>query len=544
MTERFKNIIRIIDQVYPRKLVLLAIIPIFISIFVDFNLVDFRYLLINLIWIPIFSSPSILFKSEWPKKLGGIIFFLMGLIEISHWLIIKGPLTTTSLLVIGNTNSQEAFEFLSLKSSIYLIVLLPYAFLFFYRFKSSGTEIKAKRLTTISILALFILGVFVTENAYHGRFLRKAVPQIVKVGFSFSDQLDFYRDASKSQEPRKVEAVTSFGVKEQCFVLIIGESCNRHHMSLYDAKRETSPKLKARKDLIVFEDVVSGYSNTIGSILAMLSESNLENKKSLKNSIDIFDVFTSAGFKTYWISNQPPYGIWENQVTALAQKADVNKFLNLSSNSSMEATLTASFDERLFQPFSEALNEESPKKLIILHLMGSHTSYKKRYPKAFDHFSYDNSREKVIAQYDNSVLYNDYVVDSLLNILSEYSRLKSQSVNSAIYLSDHGENVYDEMDKLGHDFSGILPKANVDIPFVVWLSESFNNQTTFSNSELEKRGNLPFVSDDLFHVILDINGIKTPILENERSLLEAPYNSMRNRILVNGVDYDSISINE
>lgn len=170
--------------------------------------------------------------------------------------------------------------------------------------------------------------------------------------------------------------------------------------------------------------------------------------------------------------------------------------------------------------------------------MGSHTSYKKRYPKGFDHFPFDSSREKVIAQYDNSVLYNDYVVDSLFQILSEYSNQQTQSINSAIYLSDHGENVYDEMDKLGHDFAGVLPKSNVDIPFVLWLPNNDKVNSILRGSELNNMRNRPFVSDDLFHAILGLNGIKSPYINNKRSVFDLSYNDLRQRVLTDGHDYD------
>ncbi len=218
--------------------------------------------------------------------------------------------------------------------------------------------------------------------------------------------------------------------------------------------------------------MISPYSNTINSVLSLMTESNLDNKKQQEQSIDLFDIFSSAGFKTYWLSNQLPYGIWENKITSLAKKADEYIFLNIASNSSMEATLTASFDSKLFVPFRNILGSDVTKKLIIVHLMGSHTSYKKRYPDSFNIFKGNSKKENIIAEYDNSVLYNDYIVDSLFSIISTYSSLNNKT-RSAIYLSDHGENVYDEANQVGHTYAEKLPKANVDIPFIVWLSDEY-----------------------------------------------------------------------
>lgn len=181
------------------------------------------------------------------------------------------------------------------------------------------------------------------------------------------------------------------------------------------------------------------------------------------------DIFSSAGYKTYWLSNQHPIGIWDNQVTVFAKKADHSHFVNIVSNSSMEATSATSYDSKLFTPFLKALQDSVDKKFIVLHLMGSHSSYSNRYPSDFNIFKGSNEKEKTIAEYDNSVYYNDFIVDNLLTILSRLSLKDTSEVVSCIYISDHGENVYDEMDRVGHDYSGKLPKSNVEIPFLVWV---------------------------------------------------------------------------
>ncbi len=524
------------DEIIPHDLFLLMNFPIIIGCFIDFALIDFRYLLINLVWLIMFSIPSILFKSSIPNKIGTIIFFIIGIIEICHWILIKGPVTVVSILTVGATNFQESMDFLSIKSSFLLLLLLPYIFLFIHslRQKREYEHYKGKYIAIILFVLISIS--FISENAINGRLVRKGVPQILKVCFSFSKQYVFYKQTEMNIKTKEVEAYTKNG-DDIIFVLIIGESLNRHHMSLYDYNRKTSPNLEERDDIFVFNDVVSPYSNTINSVLSLLSEANLYNKKKQEQSIDLFDIFSSAGFKTYWLSNQPPYGIWENRITSLAKKADKYLFVNMASNSSMEATLTASFDEKLFTPFKDILNYDENKKLIIVHLMGCHTSYKKRYPNEFNVFNGDTKKEKIIAEYDNSVLYNDYIVDSLLNISSEYSTLNNK-ITSVIYLSDHGENVYDEADQIGHTYTGKLPKANVDIPFIAWFSDDFKKKHPLKLIEIQDNIKKPYVTDDLFHSIIDINNIETPYLEATRSLFNKDFNYKRKRILADSKNYD------
>jgi heptose-I-phosphate ethanolaminephosphotransferase len=307
-------------------------------------------------------------------------------------------------------------------------------------------------------------------------------------------------------------------------------------MSLYGYGRETNPLLEKRNDIKVFDDVVSPYSNTLNSVLTILSESNLINKKEVTKSINVFDVFHSAGFKTYWLSNQSPIGIWDNQVTVFANQADVTKFVNISGNSSFEAMMLSSYDAKLFKPFITSLNDSTKRKFIVLHLMGSHSSYSKRYPDKFDVFKGNGDKEELIAQYDNSILYNDFIVDSIFRILKSHAG--KNKIATAIYLSDHGENVYDESDRVGHDYSGVLPKSNVEIPFIVWLSDKYQTEHPDKVKQIKSAMHKPFVSDDLFHTILDLNCIETPAFKPEHSLFNPKFFSGRKRVLEDEMDYD------
>ncbi len=293
----------------------------------------------------------------------------------------------------------------------------------------------------------------------------------------------------------------------------------------------------SRNDIFAFTDVVSPYSNTLNSVLTILSESNLENSIEITKGIDIIDVFHSAGFKTYWISNQSPIGIWDNMVTVFANKSDYKKFVNISSNSSFEATYTTSYDSKLFKPFYDVLNEDVKLKFIVVHLMGSHSSYNKRYPNEYNVFKGADSKSKTISEYDNSILYNDCIVDSLLKIL-EVNSLGLNNISTAIYLSDHGENVYDELNRVGHDYSKVLPKANVEIPFIVWLSPSYINANDDELKIIESNMSKPYVSDDLFHSIIDLNKINTSVLDKNRSIFSNEFNDRRKRILEDKLDYD------
>ena len=101
----------------------------------------------------------------------------------------------------------------------------------------------------------------------------------------------------------------------------------------------------------------------------------------------------------------------------------------------------------MLKPFQEVLNDPAPKKLIIVHLLGTHIKYKYRYPENqgkfdgnTDHVPPGLSAEELESynDYDNANLYNDHVVASLIK------DFKAADPNGfLVYFSDHGEEVYD-----------------------------------------------------------------------------------------------------
>ena len=310
-------------------------------------------------------------------------------------------------------------------------------------------------------------------------------------------------------------------------------------MSLYGYSKVTNPLLQIRDDIIVYKNVVSPYSSTIPSVLSMLTESNLENKKPIEMSCSVFDVFLSANYKTFWLSNQSPIGFYENAIYNLAQSSSYKLFVNQSSNNSIEAFYTASYDAKLLKPFKASLNDGSKNKFIVVHLMGSHATYSKRYPKQFSKlYKAKNSKEQLVNEYDNAILYNDYILNSIFDILKANAAKNLKTTYSCIYLSDHAENVYDQNNTFGHSLRVNLPKS-VEIPFIVWLSSSYKSLYKEKSVLIQKNINLPYVSDDLFHTLLDLNFIRCPQYQGRRSIFNERFNRHRERILENNYDYDS-----
>lgn len=497
-------------------------------------LFDGRSMLVLLAWFCLLILPYAFYQKKWVYRVVVTLFFLDGFLNLAHWLVLKCPLNASSLFVLLNTNGSEAMEFVSLKGSWRWLLVLPYLFLVVQAFRKVPIFSKDRLYDKIKIAALGLFAVlFLGETIVSGRFVRKGLPDTERALCSFSTEAKAY----KSLKKRTLQNVEAEATAEPIVsVLIIGESCNRNHMALYGYERNTTPRLSARHDILCFTNVITPYSNTLNSVIAALSNCNMDTPISADECIHLLDIYHSAGFKTYWLSNQSPIGVWDNAVFNFAQLADQCVFVNRNANSSFESTQIASYDANLFQPLSHALSDNTTSnKLIILHLMGSHSQYDKRYPSDFEKFrSGTDKRQKTIDAYDNSILYNDYFVDSVFNMLSAYATSHSEIQVHAIYLSDHGENVYDEGENAGHDYADTIPYSNLEIPFIYWKSM----HDTLHYKLLTQHLHSSFMSDDLFHLMLDLDGIRTPFLQPKRSLFNAEYNECRERRLSDGRRYE------
>ncbi len=502
------------------------------------NVFSARSILLLLMWSVVLLVPYVLTRRKWLYVTAASLLFADGLINLFHWIVLKCPLNASSIFVFLNTNWSEASEFMAIKMTPLLLLFIPYIALFIFTIRHIPLlSFKAKgEIIVWSALWLFV-AVFFTDNIVHQRFLRLAVPDVERAFVSFFEE-------SKEYKNLKTRVLYNIDTKlttndSTLVVVIIGESCNRNHLSLYGYKRQTTPRLQARNDIMVFNNVISANSNTLRSVMNFLTENNAERHRPLDSCTHIFDIFRSSPYKSYWLSNQSPIGLWDNGVTSLAQNADIKTFVNITANSSKESTMTISLDQRLFGPLLSALGDTAKHKLVFLHLMGCHTQYNKRYPSDFAKFEdKGDKRTRTVNTYDNAVLYNDFIVDSIFSMLNTYSHTHNKIRISAIYLSDHGENVYDEGDYSGHDYSDRIPKANVEIPFIIWFSPSQSEYAATHYPQLIERQNTPYMIDDLFHTIIDLSCIATPCFDKTRSIVNSDYDDTRPRLLEDGNLYE------
>lgn len=144
--------------------------------------------------------------------------------------------------------------------------------------------------------------------------------------------------------------------------------------------------------------------------------------------------------------------------------------------------------------------------------MGSHGKCTDRFPKHFEKFMESDYSDKSkhqrknYADYDNTVLYNDYVISKLIEQVNPYEAI-------VLYFPDHGVDFYYTRDDYaGH---GIIdnPKssaAGCQIPFIIYCTQKYNKRFPKTARILRKHIDNKFETCNLIYTVLDIAGYDLP----------------------------------
>ena len=311
--------------------------------------------------------------------------------------------------------------------------------------------------------------------------------------------LQSYQEYGKKKELRKERLALLPDMhiapnKGGVYVVVIGESETRDHMQVYGYPKETTPWLTSfaqDKGTIVFSHAYSNHVHTVPVLTYALSEKNQYNQLDLTNAYSIMETAKAAGYTTYWISNQQKYGAWDTPIAEIASTADHEIWLNENIG---EQIKTSVYDEKLAEHIPEI--QPGSNTLIVLHLMGCHGSYHDRYPLAFQTFTGGTSR---IDEYDNSVLYNDFVLQRIYNRVKDIPDFKA-----FIYFSDHGEDVEHNAGHESTKFSWTMAR----IPFLIHVSDSFMQANPEVVQTMESHKESYWTNDLLYDFLMDILGIE------------------------------------
>lgn len=475
------------------------------------NFSDIAYLLSA--FICLYSLFSILFNFILIPYIGKILILLITCITTFatyHMYHFKVEISVDMVRNVLQTDFNEAIDLLNASFLLWFSTLasIPIASVFFIkiRYHSTGLQEVKSRLYSILICLLLVGGAvglsyknIVVIHRNHRNLTSLVTPlncfyslgkYIKKQRFTKKPLLPIALDASRGSIWKTVS-------KKTLLVIVVGEAARSDHFSLNGYQRETNPLLKKKKVISLKEVFSCGTSTAVAvpGIFSRLSHSNYSPEKAAGEE-NLLDVLHRVGFTIYWRDNN-------SSSKGVASRFKEENFRNLDQN---DEVLLKGLDA-----YIKSLNDDS---VIVLHQLGSHgPSYYKRYPSEFNIFTptcntseiQSCKRDYLINTYDNTILYTDYILAKVIELLEKNSQFNT----AMMYISDHGQSLGEYGLYLHGTPYIIAPKEQIHIPWIIWLSDSFSKEFKINKEHLLEKASKKYFHENFFHSVLGMLNIVT-----------------------------------
>ncbi|TNM64084.1 phosphoethanolamine--lipid A transferase [Aliirhizobium smilacinae] len=334
--------------------------------------------------------------------------------------------------------------------------------------------------------------------------LNPFVPVGSAVAFTLASEADKNIVAQPLGTDAKVTSTLASG-KPRVLIIVTGETARAENFSLGGYNRETNPELRKR-DITYFSDTSSCGTATAVSVPCMfsnLTRHGYSHRAGLANE-NLLDVLGHAGIKTeWWDDNTGSKGVADR--TIYRSFSDANDPRYCKDHECLDDGMVAELDGWLSKVKGDSV--------LVLHQLGSHgPAYYQRYTPEFAHFMPECrtgelgscDRQSVINAYDNSILYTDHILASVIDILKAR---EDKVAPTMIYMSDHGESLGENGLYLHGAPYIIAPSQQTHVPFVFW--QGAEEKAAVDASCLSKRAGAEASHDNLFHTALGIMAVKT-----------------------------------
>ena len=523
-----------------------------------------------------------------------IILYGTAIADMYCYVRFESTLTPTMLMLVGETNSQEAGEFLSgylswdvLTSPVgYILLILLAHILWTIARKVVGRMKRRIILPKLNPVVMnfvgtgcrCILGIGVALLLVHAwdecqmnkGAIRKLMTKntIGEVEHQLTQKpkaelylpiyrlvFSIYANGLATDQLEPLLTVKDEIVVDSCtfrvpnIVLVIGESYNKHHSQLYGYNMPTTPRQVAMAKegtLVPFTDVVAPWNLTSYVFKNVLSLHTVGDSGQWCDYPLFPEVFRKAGYHVTFITNQflPEAGeaVYDFSGGFFLNNPELSKAQFDTRNERLHR-----FDEGVLEEYDHLKKEDQAHNLIILHLMGQHVMYKSRYPQwsrkhllapMYDRPDLTHKQKLIVADYDNATLYNDSIVAAITEKFADKDAV-------VIYMSDHGEEIYNgrpymygRMHTSNIDYR--LAREEFEIPFWIWGSPKYRENHPYGWMAIQAAKDRPMMTDCLPHLLLYLGGIYTKDYRDAYNVISPDYDMKRPRILKGTTDYDKV----
>jgi len=479
----------------------------------------------------LFTLFALFGKRQWIACLLLAPFALLAPLEAFYIITYHRPTFAEIIATLVATNPREMREYLGVTlvpAVMCVVAALLLALL--AAWWSRRTPLQWRRgvrawVLTVAITALVGTGIVAGISA-KGDFpkrLHAGTQEIVKLGsaiqygypFGLVQRIVDYRNEWNAMR-ENVARLESFHFhahrvasipRRQVYVLVIGEASRRANWQLFGYDRATNPELSRVPNIVPITNMDSSWPESITAIPDILTRKPVTDIKfTWWKEASVLRAMQEAGYETYWFSDQQAIGKYDSPVSTYAFEAQHAEFLNHASWS-----VPGSYDEVLLQPLRDALGDSNHDLFIVLHMMGSHQSYDYRYTAAYKRFQPTESDtasnvpmvERIRNGYDNTIVYSDHVLASIIAILRE-----SNAVTALWYESDHGESLKTQTCNMeGH---GHGTHFEYEISALSWYSDAFASEFPARVAALRANARKRTMSADTFESLIDMAGVEFP----------------------------------
>lgn len=311
----------------------------------------------------------------------------------------------------------------------------------------------------------------------------------------------------------------------QVYVLVIGETSRADNWQLFGYDRPTNPRLSQRDDLLTYGRTMSESNTTHKSVPMLLSCLTAD---SFGDSVmcvhSVFDAFNEAGYHTAMVTNQLPN---HSYIDLYGEQAD--DYVRITGEHYPR------HDHELLDQLERLLASTPDGPLLVgMHCYGSHHRYCQRYPAEYRLFTPDGDgeataahRPELINAYDNTIVYTDALLDSMINMLD------SLDCRAAlVYTSDHGEDIFDDERRRFLHASPTPTYHQLHVPLVMWVSPEYRQAYPAAVSAAESHRHMAVSSTrTVFDTLLSLAGLGSRYGHADQALTEASYREPERRYL-------------
>lgn len=386
----------------------------------------------------------------------------------------------------------------------------------------------------------------------HGEFY---LP-IYRLAFSVYSNHLASQQVDKCVAASKRVVVDSCSFRSPTIVLIIGESYSKAHCQLYGYPQKDTPRQRRLERggwLTKFNDVVSCWNLTSFVFKNVLSMHVVGEKGEWCDYPLFPELFRKAGYQVTFLTNQFLLAAGQ-AVYDFSGGFFLNDPVLSKAQFDLRNTSLHRFDEGLLSDYDNFLNEGKinlkGNNLIIFHLIGQHVSYNTRYPKDRAKWHADDYKElrpDIAGDHYRRRMIAAYDNACLYNdsIVTQIVKRFEDKDAIVVYMPDHGEEIFEPGRDIicrNHSATVDWPLAHYEfeVPFWIWCSRKYAHREPEVFKAIKDAKNRRFMTDALPHMMVWLAGISSKDYNDKYNLLSLNYDESRPRVLKNSVDYDKL----